>query len=123
MFHLRLCKALSYAGVVSATKAKPDVYTEDEAVAERALASGYFVLVSGPAAATPEDSTNEDPTAESGEVPDYKALARQTKAELIAYAQLHGIGVADCKTKADILQAISAAYGGSYAMMELQQED
>ena len=45
MYHLRLKKALSYNGVVSATRKNPDVYTEDEAAVNAALASGYFDLV------------------------------------------------------------------------------
>lgn len=30
MFHLRLCKGLSYMGIVRATKAEPDVYVPEE---------------------------------------------------------------------------------------------
>jgi hypothetical protein len=44
-YHLKLQKGLSYCGVVSATKQKPDVFTEDGAVADAAVATGYFVLV------------------------------------------------------------------------------
>lgn len=29
MFHLRLCKGLSYMGIVRATKAEPDVYVPE----------------------------------------------------------------------------------------------
>lgn len=45
MYHLRLIKALSYTGVVEATKQRPDVYVEDKATADRAVATGYFKLV------------------------------------------------------------------------------
>ncbi len=45
MYHLRLIKALSYTGVVEATKQRPDVYVEDKAIADRAVATGYFKLV------------------------------------------------------------------------------
>lgn len=44
-YHLRLCKSLSYKGVVSATKKQPDVFVEDKATAEAAVATGYFTLV------------------------------------------------------------------------------
>ncbi len=47
MYHLKLSKGLSYyGGGIKATKKNPDVYVEDEASANAALASGYFKLVS-----------------------------------------------------------------------------
>lgn len=48
MYHLRLIKALSYSGAVSATADHPDVFTDDEQKYQRALASGYFEAVSVP---------------------------------------------------------------------------
>lgn len=129
MYHLRLIKALSYTGTISATKKHPDVYTEDKAIADEAVASGYFAIVAEvdvPHAEAVEPPTVKEPTADqngmAGETPDYEALSKQTKAELTAYAQAHGISLDGCKTKADILEAISAACGGSYTMMELQKE-
>lgn len=44
-YHLRLSKGLSYCGVISATKQRPDVYTDSKDVADRAAASGYFRLI------------------------------------------------------------------------------
>lgn len=44
-YHLRLSKGLSYCGVISATKQRPDVYTDSKDVADRAVASGYFRLI------------------------------------------------------------------------------
>ena len=46
-YHLKLVKALSYYGLVEATREHPDVYVEDEATAKAALASGYFREVTG----------------------------------------------------------------------------
>lgn len=117
MYHIRLVKALSYSGIVSATKKHPDVFLEDKATADAAVATGYFSIVAG-------QQAEEHPAASKPgtEGPDYEALAKQTKAELTGYAQEHGIDIEGCKTKADILQAISAANGGSYTMMELQKE-
>ena len=40
MYHLRLIKALSYTGLVSATQKNPDTFTEDKAIADDAVASG-----------------------------------------------------------------------------------
>lgn len=45
MYHLRLTKALSYCGAVNATRNKPDVFIEDKATADAAVASGYFQLI------------------------------------------------------------------------------
>lgn len=45
MYHLKLCKGLSYKGVVAATRKAPDVFTEDKATSDAAVASGYFRLV------------------------------------------------------------------------------
>ena len=56
------------------------------------------------------------------EKPDCEALAAMTKAELTAYAKEHDIDISKCKTKSDILTAISMAYGGSPTMIELQRE-
>ena len=119
MYHLRLKKALSYDGIISATAKKPDVYTEEKAVADAAVASGYFSLIADAEPEVPPEGNGETITMSL----DYEALAKQTKAELIAYAQANGIDLDGLKTKDDILEAISAANGGSYTMMELQRED
>lgn len=69
MYHLRLNKALSYDGAVKATREKPDVYTNDEAVAIAAVASGYFDLIEIPTADAqenpfdPESLANDPPSA------------------------------------------------------------
>ena len=46
-YHLRLIKALSYSGIITATKKKPDVYVADKKIADAAVATGYFMLVGG----------------------------------------------------------------------------
>ena len=43
-YHLRLKNAMSYTGVVNATREEPDVFTADEAIKAAALRSGYFDL-------------------------------------------------------------------------------
>lgn len=45
MYHVKLVKAHSYTGIISATKENPDVFAEDRAIAEAAVATGYFELV------------------------------------------------------------------------------
>ena len=120
MYHLRLCKALSYSGAISATHKHPDVYVEDEATATTAVATGYFRLLGGAAqAAEPEPENGPEPDAQ----PDYEALSAMKKAELVAYAEEHGIDLSGCSSKEDILSAISVAYGGSYTMIDLQKQD
>ena len=44
MYHLRLIKALSYTGLVSATQKNPDTFTEDKAIAHGAVAYSYLTL-------------------------------------------------------------------------------
>lgn len=61
MYHLRLIKALSYKGAVSATREHPDTYTDDEAIAQAAVASGYFELVDDGAAPEEPAETPEEP--------------------------------------------------------------
>lgn len=115
VYHIRLTKARSYRGVVTATKAQPDVYVEDKAIADKAVASGYFTLVE-----VTEDEAG-DTDAEDEEQVDYEKLEAMTKAELTEYAEERGISLEGCSTKAQILKAISTANGGSSAMIDLQQ--
>ena len=49
MFHLRLCKGLSYMGIVRATKTEPDVYVPEEEKAKALVTSGYFEMVTSEA--------------------------------------------------------------------------
>ena len=143
MYHLKLIKALSYSGAVSATRDEPDVFTSNEAIARAAMASGYFALVDS--ADVPDDcgedacavelgateATEDDDddaalgqfSGETEETPDFDTLATMTKDELIAYAKAREIDLPKkAKTKGDILAAISVFYGGSYTMIDLQKE-
>lgn len=64
MYHLRLNKALSYeGGAIKATREHPDVYTDDEAAAIAAVASGYFDLIEIPTEATADDPLDPGPLA------------------------------------------------------------
>lgn len=62
MYHVKLIKGASYTGIVSATKANPDVFIEDKETADKALATGYFELVN-----SPSDETSSEPDADDGE--------------------------------------------------------
>lgn len=122
MYHIKLIKSRSYKGVVSATKAKPDVYVEDKAIADKAVVSGFFKLIEG-AEEQAADAQNEAGTQdnEPDNEPDYEGLEEMTKAELTDYAEKNGISIEGCSTKAQILEAISAASGGSAAVIDLQK--
>lgn len=112
---LKLIKARSYIGAVKATRNKPFVEVETEEEAKTLVETGYFELCSSDVSDTFGDDDNGE------EAPDYKALSEMTKAELTAYAEKSQINIKSCKTKADILEAISAANGGSYTIMGLQE--
>lgn len=131
-YHLRLCKSLSYKGVVSATKKQPDVFVEDKATAEAAVATGYFNLVEDDPEQTAQPAAAQTGTEKIGYCPeaieeksepavDLEALSKKTKADLTAYADANGIDVSKCNTKAEILEEISVAHGGSRAMIGLQE--
>lgn len=106
MYHLRLKKALSYNGVVSATRKNPDVYTEDEATAKAAVASGYFDLVE-------DTQPAADHVADTGEMVkghlDAEQLIKDYKLdELKDLAAKLGITTPGLKTKEDYAKAIAA---------------
>ena len=115
MAKVKLIKARSYNGLVKATVKQPivEVSAED---AQILVATGYFELLAD------EETSGDLKNEGEGNVPDYEALSEMTKAELVSYAEQNGVDIGDCKTKAEILQIISAANGGSYTMMELQKE-
>lgn len=97
MYHLRLCKALSYTGIVSATKKEPDVYTEDKAVAEQAVASGYFELVS---------EAEKQPKTIKGYL-DKRQLEEMKIDDLKSLAEKLGIDISNLRKKAELVEAIA----------------
>lgn len=97
MFTLKLIKARSYNGKICATRANPIVEVEDKDIAEEAVATGYFELVSA-------DEKNAE-----GEI-DWDTM---TVSELEAYAEAHGIDLSGAKRKADIIAAIEGALAPS----------
>lgn len=118
MFHLRLCKGLSYLGIVRATKAEPDVYVQEEEKAKALVASGYFEMVTSeaekiqPLAGTIENAENmfgEAEETENQEESELMELQKKSKPELIEYANVAGIDITGCKTKDDIYQKIVEA--------------
>ncbi|MCC8136253.1 MAG: hypothetical protein LIO40_06250, partial [Ruminococcus sp.] len=86
-------------------------YTEDKAAADKEVASGFFKLIEY------EQTNSENQTCK----PDCEKLADMTKAELTEYAEKNGVSLEGCSTKTQILKAICVAFGGSAAMIELQE--
>lgn len=100
MFHLRLIKAKSYMGVVSATAKKPDVYTEDKQTADFAVNSGYFTLVD-----TIDTSTTETPGTEQSL--NAEAIEDMTVDELKKVAKEMGIAKTSSMKRDDLIKAIT----------------
>lgn len=97
MYHLRLCKALSYTGIVSATRKNPDVFTEDKAVADKAIASGYFQLV----------EKGEGQTATVKGHLSKEQLEEMKVSDLKKLAEAMGIDTGSLEKKAELVEAIS----------------
>lgn len=97
MYHIRLAKALSYSGIVSATKKNPDVFVEDKATADAAVATGYFVHV--------EERPSTAPI--TGHL-DKGQLYGMKLADLKKLAEDMGIDTKGLKSKADFVAAIAA---------------
>lgn len=96
MYHLRLIKGLSYYGLVAATRQSPDVFVEDKATADAALASGYFELLAQ-APPGPEFGHFDVASLESWKLEELKKLAADLGAE-----------VQGLKSKAEYIAAIAA---------------
>lgn len=119
-YHIRLIKALSYCGVVTATKQRPDVFVEDKATADAAVATGYFKLIED------EEETEED----SMEKAQGKTLEKMTVPELETFAAYKGVNLKGISKKADIIAKLKQELGeeetenevdyGSPTMVELQ---
>lgn len=136
MFHLRLCKGLSYFGIVRATKAEPDVFVQEEEKAKALVTTGYFERVSNEAEFSqpqpvtgeqenPTDDLFEEGTGEDEQQgdPELMELQKKNKAELIAYAGQNGIDITGCKTKDDIYQKIVEAIARAAAARAALREE
>lgn len=99
-YHLKLTKALSYCGVVKATKKNPDVFVEDKATADEAVATGYFKLVEGEEA--PEPPKDPEPG---------KTLDEMTVPELETYAAYKGVSLKGISRKQDIIAKLKEELG------------
>lgn len=120
MAKLKLVKAKSYlggvkGGTITATTKNPVVDVPEEDV-ERLLATGYFGFV--------EDQNNADngkANNDGDNLFDAEELAEMSIPELREFAQKRGINLEGLIKKADILEAISKALGGSQTIMDIQK--
>lgn len=103
-YHLKLKKALSYNGIVCATRKAPDVFTEDKKVADAAVATGYFDLV---AAEETHHPTDVNTNMVKGHL-DFDQLKKMGKDELKDLAEKLGVDTTGLKTKEDYAKAIAA---------------
>ena len=131
-YHLKLIKALSYCGVVTATRQHPDIFVEDKATADAAVATGYFKLLES------EEGIKQEPTAQIAHL-DPAQLEEMKLDGLKQLAVDMGVDTTGLKKKADYVAAISAVevipgpetdeegneadFGeGSPTMVELQEQ-
>lgn len=131
MYHLKLMKALSFTGIVTATKKNPDVFLEDKATADAAVATGYFKLIEE-AEEPPEGGEEKEPGEGGGDKEPGKKLEEMTVPELETFAAYKGISLNGISKKADIIAKLKAELGaaetenevdyGSPTMTELQAQ-
>ena len=104
MYHLKLLKGLSYNGVVSASQKNPDVYVLDETLANQAVATGYFRLVSGEIERVHLSSEHD---VKAGNL-DTAQLENLKLEDLKRLAEDMGLDPSAYKKKADLIEAISS---------------
>lgn len=116
MYHLKLIKALSYSGIVEATKQKPDVFVDDKAVADKAVATGYFKLVEE----IEESKNGEECVLQTGYLDEADLLAMKLD-DLKRLAVNMGIDTKGFRSKADYAKAVAEVE--VMPGLELNQED
>lgn len=118
-YHLRLKNAMSYTGVVNATREEPDVFTADEAIKAAALRSGYFDLVDVLAeqdTAAPADADTIPLTPAGEQADDGSTLATLDRAYLenLSFAELKRLAndmdvpVTKTTKKAELIDTLAA---------------
>lgn len=118
-YRLKLKKAISYTGIVSASKSNPYVDVEDKATAEKAVSTGYFEIIS-------EDTAEAADSAECNG----KRLEEMNISELEDLAVYNDISLKGITKKADIINKLKSeldisdtdtVYYGSPTMTKLQE--
>lgn len=114
MYHIRLIKGISYSGAVTATRKKPDVFTEDEVIYQSAMDSGYFADLTSPAPAKELQQKDDRMECENADEPIEKQsvdnlFSDMNLEELKEYAEGNGISLTGAKKKSEILSVIRCA--------------
>jgi hypothetical protein len=138
MKHLRLIQGRSYAtldGKIKASEQKPDFYTEDEAIAAFAVASGYFKLIGDEDGASSGGKNSQEVAGKSATTSigyGGKTLQEMNKSELETYAAYSDVDIKGMKTKSEIIAKLKESIEGleddtivnygSPTMTELQKE-
>ena len=110
MYHLKLVKALSFTGIVTATKKNPDVFVEDKATADAAVATGYFKLIEEAEEPT-EGGEDKEPGEGGVDKEPGKKLEEMTVPELETFAAYNGISLKGISKKADIIAKLKEELG------------
>lgn len=114
LYHIKLKKAMSYTGIVNATKEEPNVYTRDKDIATAAVRSGYFDLIDVEEDEAKADSallTAAGEEAEEGSIPahfDKGYLDSLSITDLKKLAGDLGVDVTKGMKKDDLVAAITA---------------
>lgn len=118
-YHLRLKNAMSYTGVVNATREEPDVFTADEAIKAAALRSGYFDLVDvlaeqDTAAPADADTIPLTPAGEQADDGSTQATLDRAYLESLSFAELKRLAndmdvpVTKTTKKAELIDTLAA---------------
>lgn len=114
LYHIKLKKAMSYTGIVNATREEPNVYTRDKDIATAAVRSGYFDLIDVEEDEAKTDSallTAAGEEAEEGSIPahfDKGYLDSLSITDLKKLAGDLGVAVTKGMKKDDLVAAITA---------------
>lgn len=114
LYHIKLKKAMSYTGIVNATREEPNVYTRDKDIATAAVRSGYFDLIDVKEDEAKADSallTAAGEEAEEGSIPahfDKGYLDSLSITDLKKLAGDLGVDVTKGMKKDDLVAAITA---------------
>lgn len=114
LYHIKLKKAMSYTGIVNATREEPNVYTRDKDIATAAVRSGYFDLIDVEEDEAKADSallTAAGEEAEEGSIPahfDKGYLDSLSITDLKKLAGDLGVDVTKSMKKDDLVAAITA---------------
>ena len=114
LYHIKLKKAMSYTGIVNATREESNVYTRDKDIATAAVRSGYFDLIE-----VEEDEAKDDSVpliaageeAEDSSIPahfDKDYLDSLSITDLKKLAGDLGVAVTKGMKKDDLVAAITA---------------